>query len=587
MTTACTVCELHAESTFRVEGMDCHEEVAILERRLSRLSGLEALDADVLGQRLRIKYDASRLTTSAIAEAVAQTGMRAWLEHEAPVAAAGSGWRNQLVIGSGVLLATGLLLTVAVPTAPAWPAFLLSAILGGIPVGRRAIGSVRAGVLDINVLMVVAVLGAVALREWTEASSVVFLFALAQMLEARAMERARGAIRALMELSPTVAAVHRNGAVVQVPIDDVKVGDLVLVKPGEKVPLDGQVAAGDSHVNQAPVTGESLPVHKTLRHGGLRRHHQRPRRAGRRGHPPAGRLHHRAHHPPRRARAGAAGAKPDIRGPVRAHLHAHRAGAGRPGCRSATTRVRRRLGNLVLPLAGAARDFVPMRACDLDAGVDRVRARCRGPKGRADQRRRQARATGLGALRRFRQDRHSDEGAAPRRRACVVSRQHPRKRPSRRCRDRNEIGAPDRPGDPPQSGIGAPRGCRGDRISGDSRQGRRGGTRRSPGARRESPALRGSRAAVASTSRASRTTSPHADGRPSSWRSTAFQSGRWRSSTNRARRPANRSRCCAPTVSRRSRCSPVTTRLPPARWPRRSGSMMCGPISCRPTRPQR
>ncbi len=263
MSTACTVCELHAESTFRVEGMDCHEEVAILERRLSRLSGLEALDADVLGQRLRIKYDASRLTTSAIAEAVAQTGMRVWLEHEAPVAAAGSGWRNQLVIGSGVLLATGLLLTVAVPTIPAWPAFLLSAILGGIPVGRRAIGSVRAGVLDINVLMVVAVLGAVALREWTEASSVVFLFALAQMLEARAMERARGAIRALMELSPTVAAVHRNGAVVQVPIDDVKVGDLVLVKPGEKVPLDGQVAAGDSHVNQAPVTGESLPVHKT------------------------------------------------------------------------------------------------------------------------------------------------------------------------------------------------------------------------------------------------------------------------------------------------------------------------------------
>ena len=263
MSTVCTVCELHAESTFRVEGMDCHEEVAILERRLSRLSGLEALDADVLGQRLRIKYDASRLTTSAIAEAVAQTGMRAWLEHEAPVATAGTGWRNQLVIGSGVLLAAGLLLSVAAPTIPAWPAFLLSAILGGIPVGRRAIGSVRAGVLDINVLMVVAVIGAVALREWTEASSVVFLFALAQMLEARAMERARGAIRALMELSPTVAAVHRNKSVVQVPIDDVNVGDLVLVKPGEKIPLDGQVAAGDSHVNQAPVTGESLPVHKT------------------------------------------------------------------------------------------------------------------------------------------------------------------------------------------------------------------------------------------------------------------------------------------------------------------------------------
>ncbi len=87
----CHVCELHAESTFKIEGMDCHEEVAILERRLKRLSGLEALDADVIGQRLRIKYDAAKLSTGSIAEAVAQTGMRAWLEHEEPAPVAGFG----------------------------------------------------------------------------------------------------------------------------------------------------------------------------------------------------------------------------------------------------------------------------------------------------------------------------------------------------------------------------------------------------------------------------------------------------------------------------------------------------------------
>ena len=83
--TTCTVCEVHAESVFKVEGMDCHEEVAILERRLDNLTGLEALDADVLGQRLHVKYDAARLSSAAIAEAVAQTGMRAWLEHEQPI----------------------------------------------------------------------------------------------------------------------------------------------------------------------------------------------------------------------------------------------------------------------------------------------------------------------------------------------------------------------------------------------------------------------------------------------------------------------------------------------------------------------
>jgi Cd2+/Zn2+-exporting ATPase len=263
VSTTCTVCEIHAESTFRIEGMDCHEEVAILERRLGRLKGLEALDADLVGQRLRIKHDAAALSTSAIAEAVAQTGMRAWLETEHSVAPAGDAWRHRLVLASGLALGIGLVIMATADAVPAWPFFLLSAVCGGIPVGRRALGSARAGVLDINVLMVVAVLGAIAIGEWTEASSVVFLFALAQVLETRAMERARGAIRALMELAPTSATVRRQGAEQKVPIDAVRVGDVVLVRPGDKVPLDGRVEAGESHVNQAPVTGESLPVRKS------------------------------------------------------------------------------------------------------------------------------------------------------------------------------------------------------------------------------------------------------------------------------------------------------------------------------------
>src|SRR5678815_660110 len=81
---ACATCELHAEAVFRVEGMDCHEEVVILERRLKPLTGLEAMSADVMGQRLHVKYDAAVLTTSRMVEAVGQTGMRMWLEHEEP-----------------------------------------------------------------------------------------------------------------------------------------------------------------------------------------------------------------------------------------------------------------------------------------------------------------------------------------------------------------------------------------------------------------------------------------------------------------------------------------------------------------------
>jgi Cd2+/Zn2+-exporting ATPase len=261
MTPTCTICELHAESTFRIEGMDCHEEVAILERRLSRLAGLEGLDADVVGQRLRIKYDAAKISTDAIADAVAQTGMRAWLEHEAP-APAPADWRKHTVIGASVLLVAGMAVNAFGGSLPGWPLLLLSVILGGIFTVRRALVSLRARHLDIHVLMIVAAAGAVVLGEWTEAATVVVLFAIAQLLEAGAMERARGAIRALMELAPADALVRRHGLQVRVAIDDIAIGDIVLVGPGEKIPLDGRVREGTSHVNQAPVTGESLPAEK-------------------------------------------------------------------------------------------------------------------------------------------------------------------------------------------------------------------------------------------------------------------------------------------------------------------------------------
>jgi Cd2+/Zn2+-exporting ATPase len=243
--------------------MDCHEEVAILESRLKRLTGLESLDADVIGQRLRIEYDAAKLSTAAIAEAVAQTGMRAWLEHEDARPVTPNDRRLPLAVTSGVLLAVGLGFSLGgTDTVPPWIPYLGAILLGGVYPARRALTSIRAGLLDINVLMMVAVAGAVVLGEWAEGASVVFLFALAQLLESRAMERARGAIRALMDLAPADALVRRGGVDVRVPVDDVRVGDIVVIRPGEKVPLDGRVHAGESYVNQAPVTGESVPVEK-------------------------------------------------------------------------------------------------------------------------------------------------------------------------------------------------------------------------------------------------------------------------------------------------------------------------------------
>ncbi len=266
MAVSCPSCEIHAESTFKIEGMDCHEEVAILEKRLKKLTGLEAMAADVLRQRLTITYDAAKLNTTAIAEAVAQTGMRAWLEHEEPKGPAPSAaTRRVFVILSGVLVGAGMLLEFAgMDRRAIVAAYALAIASGGVYSVRRALHAARSLALDINVLMLVAVTGAMFLGEWCEAACVVFLFALAQLLEARAMERARGAIRALMDLTPAEAFV-RDGdrhELRRVPVDAIAVGTIVVVRPGDKLPLDGEVVAGESHVNQAPVTGESLPVEK-------------------------------------------------------------------------------------------------------------------------------------------------------------------------------------------------------------------------------------------------------------------------------------------------------------------------------------
>jgi Cd2+/Zn2+-exporting ATPase len=260
----CTVCELHAESVFKIDGMDCREEVAILERRLKPLPGLEDLVPDLVGQRLRVRYDAAKLSTSTIVEAVAQTGMRAWLEHEQPVGhTAAATARQALVVASGVALGAGLVLDyTGLSSELARIAFLISILTGGIYTARRALAATRVLSLDINVLMLVAVAGAIMIGEWSEGATVTFLFAFAQILEARTMDRARNAIRALMDLTPPEAVVRRNGSETRVKVEDVQINEVLLVKPGEKIPLDGVVVSGRSPVNQAPITGESLPVEK-------------------------------------------------------------------------------------------------------------------------------------------------------------------------------------------------------------------------------------------------------------------------------------------------------------------------------------
>ncbi|MEI6668323.1 MAG: heavy metal translocating P-type ATPase [Acidobacteriota bacterium] len=262
---ACPACEIHAESIFRIEGMDCPDEVAILNQRLKGLPGLERVTADVVTGRLRVAYDAARLSTSVLATAIAETGMQAWLEHDEATRVVDPrrhhGWLALAV--SGACVAAGLATRAAgAPAIAATVLFGAAIVSGGWFWARRAWSAARFFSLDINALMLLAVVGAIAINEWSEAAMVTFLFAVAQWLESRNMERARLAIRALMELAPNEALVRRDGVEQRVRVDQVCVDEVVVVRPGEKVPLDGVVASGTSDVNQAPITGESVPVQK-------------------------------------------------------------------------------------------------------------------------------------------------------------------------------------------------------------------------------------------------------------------------------------------------------------------------------------
>jgi Cd2+/Zn2+-exporting ATPase len=147
--------------------------------------------------------------------------------------------------------------------------FLLAVAIGGQEITRNGYYSLRNRSLDIDLLMSIAILGALVASLvfgeplYFEAATLAFLFSIAELLERYSMDRARNSLRELMDLSPNEAAVKRDGEEVTVPVDEVGVGEVAVVRPGEKIPMDGEVVDGSSAVNQAPITGESVPVDKT------------------------------------------------------------------------------------------------------------------------------------------------------------------------------------------------------------------------------------------------------------------------------------------------------------------------------------
>lgn len=269
---------------FKIHGMDCAEEVAVLRRELGSLVGGEQnLTFDVLQGRLTVS--GSRPDASAITEAVRRTGMRAelWQVENTTAPTPSRAWNGRTIatVASGVLTVAGFATHAALNGGVA--AALGSEGLGAtatIPLIARVLymGAVLSGAWfvlpkawyslrrlrpDMNLLMTIAVVGAIGIGEWFEAATVSFLFALSLALESWSVGRARRAVEALMKIAPeSVGVVLPDGTSQATPSAQVAVGTIFRVPPGERIGLDGTVTQGVTEVNQAPITGESLPVSK-------------------------------------------------------------------------------------------------------------------------------------------------------------------------------------------------------------------------------------------------------------------------------------------------------------------------------------
>jgi len=272
---------------FRIRGMDCAEEVDVLKREIAPLvGGVENLAFDLLKCKMTLLKPPSGLTEQAVIQAVERTGMRAELWRELNEKSAEKTlWRKRgrtILSGcSGVLTAIGFAVHAALAGGIAaalgsegmgiahgvpWLTrvlYFLAIVSGGWYVAPKAWFALKRLRPDMNLLMTIAVAGAISIGEWFEAATVSFLFGLSLALESWSVGRARRAVEALLSLSPTQVRLLCEGNREEViAAEEVPVGSRFIVKPGERLPLDGLVLEGASQVNQAPITGESLPVLK-------------------------------------------------------------------------------------------------------------------------------------------------------------------------------------------------------------------------------------------------------------------------------------------------------------------------------------
>lgn len=253
-------------TVFLVTGMDCGEEIAAIKNALAHHK-ISQVEANLMASTVTIRHD-SDLSVDLLRQKIESTGVRV-AEKKSKDIPLIDRTRLILVGASGLFAGVGFLTETVLKLE--WLSILMNVgavVAGGIIVFPKAWRALRQFHLDMNVLMTVAVIGAFAIGDRTEAATVVFLFSLSELLESYSVTKARRAIREVLDLTPqTASKLLPDGSISTVHVGNVLVGDLLLVRSGDRIPVDGEVESGSSFVNQAPLTGESVPIERSKGEG--------------------------------------------------------------------------------------------------------------------------------------------------------------------------------------------------------------------------------------------------------------------------------------------------------------------------------
>ncbi|MFZ5647777.1 MAG: heavy metal translocating P-type ATPase [Bacillota bacterium] len=253
----------HESRVFRLSGLTCADCAAKLEKNIASLPGVESANLNFAAAKLTVEGD---VAVHLIIEEARREGVTAAVEGTTPEQGIPFFEKNRravISVISGLFLAAGWVVDVLLQQQNITIGLYLAAMLtGGFATARKALLSLRRLDFNMNVLMTVAVTGAALIGEWNEGAAVAFLFSVSEALESYTIDKARQSIRSLIEIAPKVATIRRNGHEMELPVEEIQLGDVLLVRPGEKIAMDGKVMTGSSAVNQAAITGESIPVEK-------------------------------------------------------------------------------------------------------------------------------------------------------------------------------------------------------------------------------------------------------------------------------------------------------------------------------------